>query len=114
MAAGAAWTDHELVICDSRGEMLRPSSLYKEFIRLQHEADGLEPLTVSGRQHTRPLTVHGLRHTAASMMLRAGVAPMVVSPILGHASLSITVDLYGHLVPEQLDDAAEAVERLSG
>jgi site-specific recombinase XerD len=48
------------------------------------------------------------------MMLRAGVAPMVVSPILGHASLSITVDLYGHLVPEQLDDAAEAVERLSG
>jgi integrase len=75
---------------------------------------GVTRKTVSGWVVDGSLTVHGLRRTAASMMLRAGVAPMVVSRILGHASLSITVDLYGHLVPEQLDDAAEAVERLSG
>lgn len=39
---------------------------------------------------------------------------MVVSRILGHFSLSTTVDLYGHLMPDQLDDAAGLVERLAG
>lgn len=41
--------------------------------------------------------LHDLRHTAASLMLAAGVPLVVVSRVLGHASIAITADLYGHL-----------------
>jgi integrase len=49
------------------------------------------------------LTPHGLRHTAASLYISAGTPPKVVQRILGHASISITLDLYGHLYPDEMD-----------
>jgi integrase len=49
------------------------------------------------------LTPHGLRHTAASLYISAGTPPKVVQRILGHASIAITLDLYGHLYPDEMD-----------
>jgi integrase len=46
--------------------------------------------------------VHDLRHTAASVWLAAGAAPKVVQRVLGHATASMTMDLYGHLVDGNL------------
>jgi integrase len=43
--------------------------------------------------------LHTLRHSAASIMLDANVLPKVVSEIFGHSSISITMDIYGHLMP---------------
>jgi hypothetical protein len=43
--------------------------------------------------------LHTLRHSAASAMLSNGVPITVVSQILGHAGISITVDVYGHVEP---------------
>src|SRR5438552_9726302 len=43
-----------------------------------------------------------LRHTAASVWLGAGADPKVVQRVLGHATASMTVDLYGHLVDANL------------
>jgi len=54
---------------------------------------------------------HTLRHTAASMMLERGVPLTVVSRILGHYSVSITGDIYGHVSP---DVSAEAMATLAG
>jgi hypothetical protein len=45
-----------------------------------------------------PLTFHGLRHCFASLALAGGADIAVVSKLLGHASISITSDVYGHLV----------------
>jgi integrase len=53
------------------------------------------------------LTPHGLRHTAASLYIAAGTPPKVVQRILGHASISITLDLYGHLYPDEMDTWAD-------
>lgn len=44
------------------------------------------------------LTFHGLRHSAASLMLAGGADISTVSKLLGHASISITADVYAHLV----------------
>lgn len=52
---------------------------------------------------------HDLRHTAATMMLQAGAPIQHVSKMLGHSSISITVDTYGHLVT---DDVHAAIERV--
>lgn len=60
------------------------------------------------------LRIHDLRHTAATLMLRAGVHPKVVSERLGHATVSITLDTYNHVLPDMQRDAAEALGRLMG
>jgi integrase len=53
------------------------------------------------------LTPHGLRHTAASLYISAGTPPKVVQRILEHASITITLDLYGHLYPDEMDTWAD-------
>jgi hypothetical protein len=50
--------------------------------------------------------VHDLRHTCASLWLGAGADPKVVQRILGHASAAMTMDLYGHLIDQNLWGAA--------
>jgi integrase len=54
--------------------------------------------------------VHDLRHTAASIWLASGADPKVVQAILGHATASMTMDLYGHLLDANLWSAAKRVE----
>jgi integrase len=51
-----------------------------------------------------PLRFHDLRHTAAGIMIEQGEHPKVISNRLGHASIQITMDVYGHLLPD-LDEA---------
>jgi integrase len=60
------------------------------------------------------LRVHDLRHTAASVWLGAGADPKVVQRVLGHASAAMTMDLYGHLIDQNLWDAARRVGEVSG
>jgi integrase len=60
------------------------------------------------------LRVHDLRHTCASVWLAAGADPKVLQRILGHASAAMTMDLYGHLVDDNLWDAAKKVGGIMG
>ena len=53
-----------------------------------------------------------LRHTAATLMLGRGIHPKVVSEMLGHSQISITLDLYSHVTPTMQREAAEAMEAL--
>ncbi|WP_167736794.1 site-specific integrase [Nocardioides sp. 1609] len=52
---------------------------------------------------------HDLRHTCASLHIKHGTPPKVLSTMLGHASVAITLDRYGHLYP---GDAHTYVDRL--
>ncbi len=56
------------------------------------------------------LTPHGLRQTAASLAIAAGANVKVVQQMLGHKTASMTLDLYGHLFPDQLDDVADRLD----
>jgi integrase len=58
--------------------------------------------------------VHDLRHTAASVWLAASADPKVVQRVLGHATASMMMDLYGHLVDANLWQAARLVGDISG
>ena len=60
----------------------------------------------------RRLRIHDLRHTYASLNLQRGVPLVVVSRQLGHASIAITADVYGHLAPDAGRQAADAMEAI--
>ena len=47
--------------------------------------------------------IHDLRHTAASLMIQTGYRPKMLQEIMGHASITTTLDLYGHLYPGDMD-----------
>ena len=52
---------------------------------------------------------HNLRHTWATLALKAGVHPKIVSDRLGHATIAVTVDIYSHVTPSMDADAADLV-----
>ncbi len=57
------------------------------------------------------ITLHECRHTFASLMIAAGVNAKALSTYMGHATISITLDRYGHLMPGNEDEAAELLDR---
>ena len=84
---------------------------------VRHRHSGLaEPTQLVTRRHlvqqsgVRRIRFHELRHTCASLLLAGCVTPWVMD-VLGHAQLSITMDLYSHVLPSALRDAAGAIDR---
>ena len=88
------WVDPEgFVFTNQYGERIRQSTLQRQFVKMQAEA---------GAPYMR---VHDLRHTGATLLLAAGVNVKIVSDMLGHSSIKMTLDTYGHAVPG-LEEAA--------
>ena len=100
LALGVTATASDRVFTGDLGEPLRPDSVGQAFRRLVLSAD------------VPVIRLHDLRHTHASHLLRAGVNVKVVSDRLGHASVSFTLDTYGHLMPGQQAEAAAAAAAL--
>jgi len=61
----------------------------------------------SSEDRTARSALHELRHTAASVAIASGADVKVVQQMLGHASAAMTLDQYGHLFGDRLDDVAD-------
>lgn len=97
-ALPGTWDDsHDLVFRDEVGEPLNPDWFSREF-RRRVDASGLPSIRF-----------HDLRHSYATLALKAGVHPKIVSERLGHATVGITLDLYSHVTPAIARDAADVV-----
>ena len=59
-----------------------------------------------------PIKIHGLRHSYASMLIEQGCAPLLVSELLGHESVSTTLEIYSHLYPNKHDEVLKKLESL--
>ena len=88
------------MVASRDGEILEERNVRTIFVRLREKA---------GLRHIR---IHDLRHTFASLLLQQGEAIVYVKEQLGHASIQVTVDTYGHVIPganrvavDALDDA---------
>ena len=99
MAAGSLWQDHGLIFASEVGTPMDPDNFSHSFVRLCERA---------GLGHWHP---HELRHSGASLMLAQGTPLHVVSEVLGHASIAITKDVYGHLLEGDGRAAAESMSR---
>ena len=61
-----------------------------------------------------PVGLHQARHTAASVMIAAGVNVKALSTFMGHSSITITLDRYGHLLPGSIAEAATLLDAFLG
>jgi integrase len=57
-----------------------------------------------------PITLHEARHTYASLLIAAGINSKAISTYMGHASITITLDRYGHLMPGNETEAADLLD----
>ena len=92
------YEDSGLVFATDRGKPIDPSGLTRRFKALAKKA---------GFSDTR---FHDLRHGFATMMLSQGVHPKVVQEMLGHETISITMDTYSHVIKGM---QKEAVQKLN-
>ena len=99
LAAGTAWQEEGLVFATSIGTPVEPRNVNRRFTQLRDRA-GLSWLRL-----------HDLRHACATFLLAEGVEPRTVMEILGHSTIRLTMDTYGHVLPERLAAAAEAMDR---
>ena len=58
------------------------------------------------------LRVHDLRHTAVALLISRGAHPEAIKRYMGHSSITVTMDVYGHLFPSAADDLAGALDEL--
>src|SRR5260370_27020955 len=98
--AGAQWKEKDIVFCNMYGEYTEPSNLFTAFKRLLIEA-GLPNIRF-----------HDLRHSAASFLAKLNVHPKVVQEILGHSTISMTMDTYSHLFPSTPQKAIHKLDEL--
>jgi len=97
--AGSLWQENGLVFASETGAPLdRRDLTSRRFKPLLKRA---------GLPHFR---FHDLRHTCATLLLTQNVNPKVVSEMLGHSSIAITLDTYSHVLPNMQDSAAHALE----
>jgi integrase len=94
---GRSWTNSGYIFTSTVGTPIEPRNLNREFKTICRDA-GL------GDWHP-----HELRHSAASLLLAQGVKLQVVSQVLGHASIRMTADVYGHILDPDREDAAKAM-----
>lgn len=93
--------DDALVFATKRGAPLRLRNWRRREFDKALQGAGLDG---------KGLTPHKLRHTAASLAIAAGADVKVVQAMLGHATATMTLDRYGHLFPDRLDEVTEAMD----
>ena len=96
---GTAWEDDDLVFANEVGRPIEASNLRNRSFWPLLERAGLPRIRF-----------HDLRHTAATLLLGQGVHPKIVSEMLGHCQIAITLDLYSHVTPTMQRQAAETMD----
>ncbi|XMN08433.1 tyrosine-type recombinase/integrase [Streptomyces griseobrunneus] len=98
--AGESWQEGGHVFVTRTGRPVEPRNVYRSFTRVAETA-GL-----------RVIRLHDARHGCATILTAAGVAPRVVMEILGHSQISITMDVYTHVVQDTQREAISHMDRL--
>src|SRR5262249_31689804 len=102
LIAGPLWVEQDLVFTSESGAPL------------PNQRVGSRLNTALKRAGLPRIRFHDLRHTAATLLLADNMNPKKVSELLGHTSVSITLDRYSHVLPSMQQDVAAAMDRLLG
>jgi integrase len=97
---GKTITLDDLVFANVEGKPIDPSFLSHSFGKIVRKAS------------LKNIRFHDLRHTFASLMLKKGIAPKVISEALGHSSVAFTMDVYSHILPGMQEEAMALLDEI--
>ncbi|WP_019240555.1 MULTISPECIES: site-specific integrase [Bacillus] len=97
---GPAFHHYNLVVSTADGKPIHPRNLARTFTQLINKAG------------VKRISLHGLRHTNATILMKQGVNPKIVSERLGHANVGITLDIYSHTDLKMQQDTASKLEEI--
>jgi len=96
---GSLWSENGLIFASETGEPLDRRAVTK-----------LKFKPLLKRARLPEIRFHDLRHTCATLLLTRNVNPKIVSEMLGHSTIAITLDTYSHVLPNMRNQAAAAME----
>jgi integrase len=102
---GEVWEDQRLVFPNRVGKPINHSNLYNREFKVLLKKAGLQD---------QAFTFHGLRHTFATELFRRGKHPKIVQSLLGHSSITQTIDRYSHLLEGIGGDAVDDLDESFG
>lgn len=102
LKAGPSYQQHDLVFATPTGGPLMPHNL-----KCRHFRPILERAKLP-----QSFRLYDLRHSCATLLLAAGEHPKVVSERLGHASVTLTLDTYSHVLPTMQEAASQKLEKM--
>ena len=101
--AGPSYRPGGLVFATESGSPINPSNLRNRSFKPLLRRAGLANICF-----------HDLRHTCATLLLTRNVHPKLVQELLGHATISMTLDTYSHFLPSMGDQTVRAMEAALG
>ncbi|MEW6731883.1 MAG: site-specific integrase [Acidobacteriota bacterium] len=101
LRAGASYGNLDLIFATPEGSPLKPRNMREAFKVVLKNA-GL----------SSSIRLYDLRHTCATLLLVAGENPKVVSERLGHSSITLTMDVYSHVLPNMQEAASAKLENI--
>jgi integrase len=103
--AGREWHDGDLVFPNRLGKPMDPTNLYSQEYK---------PLLKRAGLAEHGFTFHALRHTFATALFARGEHPKKVQSLLGHSSITQTMDTYSHLIDDIGGDAVDGLDEVFG
>jgi integrase len=103
MQRASSYEDSDLVFATRKGTPLDAQNIVNRYFKPLLKRTGLAPIRW-----------HDLRHTCATLLLGRGVHPKLVQHLLGHASITMTLDRYSHWIPSMGRHAAEGMDKILG
>jgi len=100
LALGEKYNNQNYVVCWDDGTPYAPDYITKAFKKL------LKKLNLPD------IRFHDLRHTHATLLLEEGIHPKVVQERLGHSSITLTLDVYSHVLPNLQQEAAQKIDEI--
>lgn len=100
--AGRDYQDEGFVFANRLGRPVYPKQFVRQVFKVALGHAGLP----------RSIRLYDLRHTCATLLLKSGEHVKVVSERLGHSNISITLEIYVHVLPGMQEGAATRMERL--
>jgi integrase len=102
LLAGASWQEQKLIFTTRTGTPVDTTNILHQFQQI---------LKIAGLAKMR---FYDLRHTHASLLIAEGAHPKKIAERLGHASIKLTMDLYGHLFEGSDKESADRMQRIFG
>ena len=103
MLGASSYEESDLVFATRKGTPLDAQNVVNHHFKPLFEHAGLSPIRW-----------HDLRHTCATLLLGRGVHPKLVQHLLGHASITMTLDRYSHWIPSMGRHTADGMDEALG